>query len=83
MWTKASRCHYERSRRRYPSDSADEERALVPLAPAKGRSSKRTIGMLKVINGLTDVLSAARSDGKVATSPFRIVSALLIVAPRR
>ena len=54
MWTQDNRNRYDRSRLRYPSDLADEERAaLAPeVPPAKPGGNKRTVDVRKVLDGL-------------------------------
>jgi transposase len=59
MWTTENRARYERRGRRYPSDLADEEWALIgPLIPpAKPGGNRRTMDVCSVVNGVMYVLS--------------------------
>ena len=59
MWTVENPPHYDRSKRRYPSDLTDDEWALVrPEIPrAKRGGNKCTVNLHEVLNGLMYVLS--------------------------
>lgn len=58
MWTKESRCRYERRGLRYPSDVTDPEWALLEplIPPARHGGRKREVNVREVINGLLYVL---------------------------
>jgi transposase len=59
MWTDENRPRYNRDHLRYPSDSSDEEWALIaPLIPAAKRGGRRReVDIRAVFNGITYVLS--------------------------
>ena len=59
MWTDENRPRYNRDHLRYPSDTSDEEWALIaPLIPAAKRGGRRReVDIRAVFNGITYVLS--------------------------
>ena len=63
MWTVENRCHYDRSKLRYPTDLTDAEWALVEplIPPAKRGGNKRTVNMREVVNGLMYILGTGEA----------------------
>jgi len=58
MWTKETRCRYDRRGLRYPSDLTDAEWALIAplIPPAKRGGRRREVDVREVLNGLLYVL---------------------------
>ncbi len=58
MWATENRARDDRSKLRYPTDLADDERALVELLipSAKRGGNQRTVNVREVVNGLMYIL---------------------------